>query len=54
MACSTIGTVANSMSGRDIRRIVAQASVFVDAEKTNMVLRVTAAPAAAGVEGGTC
>src|SRR4051812_2314050 len=38
------------MSGRDIRRLVAQASVFPNVEKTNMVLRLLAAAGAAGVE----
>jgi predicted polyphosphate/ATP-dependent NAD kinase len=38
------------MSGRDIRRLVAQASVFPNAEKTNMILRLLAAAGAAGVE----
>jgi len=47
---STIGIVANPMSGRDIRRLVAQASVFPNAEKINMVLRLIAACGAAGVE----
>jgi predicted polyphosphate/ATP-dependent NAD kinase len=47
---STVGIVANPMSGRDIRRLVAQASVFPNAEKTNMVLRLFAAAGATGVE----
>ena len=47
---STMGIVANPMSGRDIRRLVAQASVFPNAEKTNMVLRLIAAAGATGVE----
>jgi predicted polyphosphate/ATP-dependent NAD kinase len=47
---STVGIVANPMSGRDIRRLVAQASVFPNAEKTNMVLRLIAAAGATGVE----
>jgi predicted polyphosphate/ATP-dependent NAD kinase len=47
---STVGIVANPMSGRDIRRLVAQASVFPNAEKTNMVLRLLAAAGATGVE----
>ncbi len=47
---STVGIVANPMSGRDIRRLVAQASVFPNAEKTNMVLRLLSAAGAAGVE----
>jgi hypothetical protein len=47
---STVGIVANPMSGRDIRRLVAQASVFPNAEKTSMVVRLLAAAGAAGVE----
>jgi len=47
---STIGIVANPMSGRDIRRLVAQASVFPNAEKTNMALRLISAAGATGVE----
>lgn len=47
---SAIGVVANPMSGRDIRRLVAQASVFPNAEKTNMALRLVAAAAATGVD----
>ena len=47
---STAGIVANPMSGRDIRRLVAQASVFPNVEKTNMVLRLLAAAGAAGAE----
>ena len=47
---STVGIIANPMSGRDIRRLVAQASVFPNAEKTNMVLRLIAAAGASGVD----
>ncbi|MFC5993074.1 ATP-NAD kinase family protein [Pseudonocardia hispaniensis] len=47
---STVGIVANPMSGRDIRRLVAQASVFPNAEKTNMVLRLVAAMGGTGVD----
>lgn len=47
---SVIGIVANPMSGRDIRRLVAQASVFPNAEKTNMALRLIAAAGATGVD----
>lgn len=47
---STVGILANPMSGRDIRRLVAQASVFPNAEKTNMALRLIAAAGATGVE----
>jgi predicted polyphosphate/ATP-dependent NAD kinase len=46
---SAVGIVANPMSGRDIRRLVAQASVFPNAEKTNMALRLVAAAGATGV-----
>jgi predicted polyphosphate/ATP-dependent NAD kinase len=45
-----LGIVANPMSGRDIRRLVARASVFPNSEKTNMVLRLVAAAGATGVE----
>src|SRR5215470_8264346 len=38
------------MSGRDIRRLVARASVFPTAEKANMVQRVLTAAATVGVE----
>ncbi|WP_214367976.1 ATP-NAD kinase family protein [Pseudonocardia sp. H11422] len=47
---SVLGIVANPMSGRDIRRLVAQASVFPNVEKTNMALRLLSAAAATGVE----
>ena len=45
----TVGVIANPMSGRDIRRLVASASVFPNAEKTSMVVRLTAAAGALGV-----
>lgn len=38
----TVGVVANPASGRDIRRLVAGASVFDNAEKGNMVYRLMA------------
>lgn len=44
-----VGVVANPMSGHDIRRLVARASVFPTNEKTAMVLRLLAALAATGV-----
>lgn len=47
---SALGIVANPMSGRDIRRLVARASVFPNAEKINMVLRVVEAAGALGIE----
>ena len=45
----TVGVVANPASGRDIRRLVAQASVFPAAEKANMVQRLLAACGSLGV-----
>jgi predicted polyphosphate/ATP-dependent NAD kinase len=48
-ADAAIGIIANPMSGRDIRRLVARASVFPNAEKANMVLRLIAAAGALGV-----
>jgi len=47
---SAIGIIANPMSGRDIRRLVSQASVFPNTEKTSMVLRIIRAAGALGVE----
>jgi predicted polyphosphate/ATP-dependent NAD kinase len=47
---STIGIVANPASGRDIRRLVSQASVFPTIEKSNMVQRMLGALGALGVE----
>jgi predicted polyphosphate/ATP-dependent NAD kinase len=47
---SSIGIIANPMSGRDIRRLVSRASVFPNAEKTNMALRLISAAGALGVE----
>ncbi len=44
------GIVANPASGRDIRRLVSQASVFPTAEKANMVQRLLAAFAVTGVD----
>jgi len=44
-----VGVVANPLSGRDIRRLVTQASVFPTAEKANMIQRMLTALAAVGV-----
>lgn len=44
-----IGILANPAAGRDIRRLVAQASVFPIAEKRNMITRVFSALGAVGV-----
>lgn len=46
----TVGIVANPASGRDIRRLVAHASVFPVAEKCHMISRLLAALGATGVE----
>jgi hypothetical protein len=37
VADARVGVIANPMSGRDIRRLVASASVFPDAEKASSV-----------------
>lgn len=44
-----VGILANPASGRDIRRVVARASVFQTAEKVSMVLRVASALGALGI-----
>jgi predicted polyphosphate/ATP-dependent NAD kinase len=49
VADPTVGIVANPLSGRDIRRVVAQASVFPNAEKANMVQRMLTSLKAVGV-----
>jgi hypothetical protein len=46
---ATVGIIANPMSGRDIRRLVVSTSVFLNAEKASMVVRLTAAAGALGV-----
>ena len=49
MPRSCVGILANPASGRDIRRLAAGASVFGNADKAGMVLRVLAGLGAAGV-----
>ena len=49
MGDAVVGVVANPLSGRDIRRLVTQASVFPMAEKANMVQRMLTAFGAVGV-----
>ena len=49
---ASVGIIANPAAGRDIRRLVAQASVFPIAEKRNMITRIFSALGAVGV--GTC
>jgi predicted polyphosphate/ATP-dependent NAD kinase len=46
----TVGIIANPASGRDIRRLVAGASVFGNAEKGAMVYRLLTGLGATGVE----
>jgi hypothetical protein len=52
VADATVGVIANPMSGRDTRRLVASASVFPNAEKASTVVRLTAAAGALGVGRG--
>jgi predicted polyphosphate/ATP-dependent NAD kinase len=47
---ATVGVIANPASGRDIRRLVAGASVVGNADKAGMVFRLLAGLGAAGVE----
>ncbi len=47
---SCVGIIANPASGKDIRRLVAHASVFDNNEKTNILQRVLLALDAVGVE----
>jgi len=44
-----VGIVANPQSGRDVRRLVAQASVFPAIEKSNMIQRILSALGCVGV-----
>lgn len=46
----TVGIIANPASGKDIRRLVAAASVFDNQEKRNIVRRAIVGAAAAGVD----
>jgi predicted polyphosphate/ATP-dependent NAD kinase len=46
----TVGVIANPASGRDIRRLVAGASVFGNADKAAMVYRLLTGLGAAGVD----
>src|SRR3954465_10061300 len=46
----TVGVIANPASGRDIRRLVAGASGFGNADKAGMVFRLLAGLGATGVE----
>ena len=46
MVC--VGVIANPASGRDIRRLVAGASVFGNADKAGMVFRLLSGLGATG------
>ncbi len=46
----SVGILANPAAGRDIRRLVAQASVFPIAEKSNMIGRILSGLGVAGVD----
>ncbi len=48
VADATVGVIADPMSGRDIRRLVASASVFPNAEKASMVGHALAKPSSHG------
>jgi predicted polyphosphate/ATP-dependent NAD kinase len=50
MGGGLVGIVVNPLSGRDIRRLVAHASVFPNAEKANMVQRMLTSLKAVGVD----
>jgi predicted polyphosphate/ATP-dependent NAD kinase len=50
MSVPTVGVIANPASGRDIRRLVAGASVFGNADKAAMVYRLLCGLGAAGVD----
>jgi predicted polyphosphate/ATP-dependent NAD kinase len=47
---STVGIIANPASGRDIRRLVAHASVFDNLEKAHILRRIFLALDALGVQ----
>jgi predicted polyphosphate/ATP-dependent NAD kinase len=46
---SAVGIIANPASGKDIRRLVAQASVFDNNEKVNIIRRILRALDALGI-----
>jgi predicted polyphosphate/ATP-dependent NAD kinase len=45
----TIGIIANPVSARDIRRVIANANNLQIADRVNIVLRVLASAASCGV-----
>jgi predicted polyphosphate/ATP-dependent NAD kinase len=48
MAVTPVGIIANPASGKDIRRLVAHASVFDNQEKRNIVRRAIMGAVASG------
>lgn len=50
MAAATVGIIANPASGKDIRRLVAHASVFDNGEKRNIIRRVLLGAIATGAD----
>lgn len=47
---TSVGIIANPLSGRDVRRLVTKASVFQNAEKSNMVLRMLGVMGKLGID----
>lgn len=47
---TTVGIIANPVSGKDIRRLIAHGSVFDNQEKVRMVRRILTGLAATGIE----
>ena len=47
---NAVGIIANPAAGKDIRRLVAQASTFDNNEKVNIVRRILLGLEAAGVQ----
>ena len=50
-AAASIGIIANPVSARDIRRVIANASNLQIADRVNIVLRVLGGAAAAACRG---
>jgi len=50
VSCATLGVIANPVSARDIRRVVAHAGNLQITERVNIIVRVLQAARAAGVE----
>ena len=50
MAGPVVGIIANPVSARDIRRVIANAGSLQITDRANIVLRILAGLAAAGIE----